>query len=66
MPSLMSVPINSFGLSTRHAWMAKSLGKNGIEEIIELPLNEEEKAKFAASAAAVRATNAALTEVGAL
>jgi malate dehydrogenase len=42
------------------------LGKNGIEEIIELPLNEEEKAKFAASAAAVRATNAALTEVGAL
>jgi malate dehydrogenase len=42
------------------------LGKNGIEEIIELPLNEAEKAKFAASAAAVRATNAALTEVGAL
>ena len=32
----------------------------------ELPLNEDEKAKFAASAAAVRATNAALTEVGAL
>ena len=42
------------------------LGKNGIEEIIELPLNEDEKAKFAASAEAVRKTNAALTEVGAL
>jgi len=42
------------------------LGKNGIQEIIELPLNEAEKAKFAASAEAVRKTNAALTEVGAL
>lgn len=42
------------------------LGKNGIEKIVELPLNEEEKAKFAASAAAVRKTNAALHEVGAL
>ena len=42
------------------------LGKNGIEKIVELPLNEDEKAKFAASAAAVRKTNAALTEVGAL
>ena len=42
------------------------LGKNGVEKIVELPLNEEEKAKFAASAAAVRKTNAALTEVGAL
>ena len=42
------------------------LGKNGIEKIVELPLNEEEKAKFAASAAAVRKTNEALHEVGAL
>ncbi len=25
------------------------LGKNGIEKIVELPLNEEEKAKFAAA-----------------
>ena len=33
---------------------------------VELPLNEEEKAKFAASAAAVWKTNAALREVGAL
>jgi len=42
------------------------LGKNGIEKIVELDLNADEKAKFAASAAAVHKTNAALKEVGAL
>lgn len=42
------------------------LGRNGIERIVELPLNDDEKAKFKASAAAVRGTNAALKEVGAL
>ena len=42
------------------------LGKNGIEKIVELELNEDEKAKFAASAEAVRKTNEALKEVGAL
>lgn len=36
------------------------LGKNGIEKIIELDLNEEEKALFAKSAEAVHKTNAAL------
>lgn len=36
------------------------LGKNGIEKIVELDLNEEEKELFAKSAAAVRKTNAAL------
>ena len=36
------------------------LGKNGIEKIIELDLNDEEKALFAKSAEAVRKTNAAL------
>ena len=39
------------------------LGKNGIEKIVELNLNEDEKAKFAASAKAVHGTNAALKEV---
>jgi len=39
------------------------LGKNGIEKIVEIDLNEEEKAKFAASADAVRATNADLKSV---
>lgn len=38
------------------------LGKNGIEKIVEIDLNEEEKAKFAASADAVRATNAHLKD----
>ncbi|NDV57879.1 malate dehydrogenase [Bacteroides sp. 519] len=42
------------------------LGRNGIEKIVDLPLNEDEKAKFKASADAVRSTNAALKEVGAL
>lgn len=36
------------------------LGKNGLEKIIELDLNENEKELFAKSAAAVRNTNAAL------
>ncbi len=36
------------------------LGKNGIEKIVEFPLNDAEKEQFAASAAAVRKTNAAL------
>lgn len=36
------------------------LSKNGIEKIVELDLNEEEKALFAKSAAAVHKTNAAL------
>lgn len=36
------------------------LGKNGIEKIIDVKLNEEEKALFAKSAEAVRKTNGAL------
>ncbi|WP_071147247.1 malate dehydrogenase [Bacteroides ihuae] len=42
------------------------LGRNGIEEIVELPLDAAEKAAFEASAAAVRTVNGALKEVGAL
>jgi malate dehydrogenase len=42
------------------------LGKNGIEEIIELDLTSEEKELFDKSAEAVHKTNAALKEVGAL
>ncbi len=42
------------------------LGKNGFEQVVELELTAEEKAKFAASVAAVRKTNGALKEVGAL
>jgi len=39
------------------------LGKNGIERIIELPLNDDEKAKLAASEAAVRKTNSVLHDM---
>ncbi|MFI3297307.1 MAG: malate dehydrogenase [bacterium] len=40
------------------------IGKNGIERIVEVELNEDEKAKLAASEAAVRGTNAVLSEAG--
>ncbi len=40
------------------------LGKNGWEKIIDLKLNEEEKATFKASADAVRKTNEILRETG--
>lgn len=36
------------------------LGRNGIEKVVEFDLTDEEKALFAASAAAVHKTNAAL------
>lgn len=39
------------------------LGRNGIERIVELELNEEEKAKLAASEAAVRKTNSVLHDM---
>lgn len=42
------------------------LGKNGIERIVELELTEDEKAKLAASEAAVRKTNSILYESGLL
>ncbi|MDR0973291.1 MAG: malate dehydrogenase [Prevotellaceae bacterium] len=42
------------------------LGRNGVEKIIELPLNADELAKFKASAVATHNTNAALKTVGAL
>jgi malate dehydrogenase len=42
------------------------LGKNGIEEIVTLDLNAEEKALFAKSATAVHATNAVLKEINVL
>ncbi|HRN03804.1 MAG TPA: malate dehydrogenase, partial [Muribaculaceae bacterium] len=38
------------------------LGRNGIEKIVDLNLNDEEKALFAKSAAAVHHTNEALKE----
>ncbi|MFI3264300.1 MAG: malate dehydrogenase [Rikenellaceae bacterium] len=42
------------------------IGRNGIEKIVELELNDAEKAAFEASADAVRATNNVLYEIKAL
>lgn len=42
------------------------IGRNGVERIVEIELNEEEKAAFAKSAEAVRKTNAILNDIGAL
>ena len=42
------------------------LGKNGVEKVIELNLNDEEKALFAKSAEAVRKTNSVLKEINVL
>ena len=39
------------------------LGKNGIEKIVELDLNADEKAKFKASAESVRGNVKALKEL---
>lgn len=42
------------------------IGRNGVEQIVDLPLNAEEKALFEKSADAVRKTNLVLKEIGAL
>jgi len=52
-----------YGLSDLTIGVPVILGKNGIEKIIELELNEEEQALLAESAKGVSATNALLTEL---
>ena len=42
------------------------IGKNGIEKIVEIELNDAEKALFAASEAAVAKTTAILKEINVL
>lgn len=42
------------------------IGKDGVEKIIDIDLSVDEKAKFEASAEAVRKTNAVLKEINAL
>jgi malate dehydrogenase len=39
------------------------IGRNGVEKIVDIQLNDDEKAKFAKSADAVRAMNADLKSV---
>ena len=46
-----------YGLSDICIGVPVLLGKNGIEKIVEIPLNEAEKAKMQESAAGVRNTN---------
>ena len=52
-----------YGLNDLTIGVPVILGKNGIEKIIELELNEEEQALLAESAKGVSATNALLTEL---
>ncbi|MDR0547467.1 MAG: malate dehydrogenase [Dysgonamonadaceae bacterium] len=42
------------------------IGRNGVEKIVDLKLNDEEKSLFEKSASAVRATNNVLKEINAL
>ena len=39
------------------------IGKNGVEKIVDITLNDDEKAKFAKSADAVRAMNGDLKSI---
>jgi len=52
-----------YGLNDLTIGVPVILGKNGIEKIVELKLNDEEKALLAESAKGVSATNALLTEL---
>jgi malate dehydrogenase len=52
-----------YGLNDLTIGVPVILGKNGIEKIVELELNEEEQALLAESAKGVSATNALLTEL---
>ncbi len=51
-----------FGLNDLCIGVPVILGKNGIEEIVEIELDDAEKAKLEESAAGVKATNQLLTQ----
>ena len=55
-----------YGMKDIMIGVACIIGKNGIEKIVEFELNADEKAKLAASEAAVRGTNAVLYAEGIL
>src|SRR5690554_983091 len=55
-----------YGQRDMHLGVPVVLGTGGWERILELPLDEEEKAAFAKSADAVRNMNNVLKEIGAL
>ena len=52
-----------YGLSDLTIGVPVILGRNGIEEIVEIPLNQEEKTQLVNSAAAVKKTNNLLVEL---
>tara|TARA_Y200000002_G_scaffold275389_1_gene229652 strand:- start:9578 stop:10513 length:936 start_codon:yes stop_codon:yes gene_type:complete len=52
-----------YGMSDLCIGVPVILGKNGIEKIVEIDLNDEEKEKLAESAQGVKATNSLLSEV---
>ena len=55
-----------YGLSDLCIGVPVLLGKNGIEKIIEIDLDDTEKEKLITSAEGVKKTNSLLTEIGAL
>ena len=55
-----------YGYSDIYIGVPCIIGRNGIERIVELPLNDEEKALFAASEAAVAKTTGILHEINAI
>ena len=55
-----------YGYSDIYIGVPCIIGRNGIERIVELPLNDEEKALFAASEAAVAKTTGILHEIKAI
>lgn len=55
-----------YGYSDIYIGVPCIIGRNGIERIVELPLNDEEKALFDASEAAVAKTTGILHEINAI
>ena len=55
-----------YGLSDLCIGVPVLLGKNGIEKIVEIDLDDAEKEKLTTSAEGVKKTNSLLTEIGAL
>lgn len=65
IPSCVSLN-GEYGLKDICIGVPAVIGRGGVERIVEIELTADETAKFAASADAVRKTNAVLGEIGAL
>ena len=53
----------AYGLNDLSIGVPAIIGANGVEEIVEIPLNDAERAKLTESAAAVSKTNSILSEM---